>query len=268
AAGVGSKHHLVLSGWSTCWGEVNLRLQISCGMMVHSCSGLSLGTSLVWNLQVFCGFKSHTSSGTSNKEVMVLSWHSSGPSSVTQPAPQISMGSFSHLVSPTNLPGCFSTGLVDGTALLGSLTIADLLQRTVTFLHLLLNGLLLEGDLAGLFKVLFTNLLLGGFELCYIGVVTFFHIFVRAFKNGILLQSLDSLFVLHATKSGLGVRLAIAKIHSTTLDAILSPLAVKWIDSIGHCQGDNRKDDNKGLKKTCVVSSVSYFLVYNEIEGY
>ena len=35
---------------------------------------------------------------------MVLSWHSSGPSSVTQPAPQISTGNFSQAVSPTNLP--------------------------------------------------------------------------------------------------------------------------------------------------------------------
>ena len=37
-----------------------------------------------------------------------LSWHSSGCSSVTHPAPQISTGNFSHFVSPTNLPGCFS----------------------------------------------------------------------------------------------------------------------------------------------------------------
>merc|ERR1712061_597158 len=74
--------------------------------------GFNLGTNLVWNLQVFCGFKSQTSSGTSIREVMVLSWHSSSPSVVTQPAPQISTGSFSQEVSPTNLPGCFSTYLV------------------------------------------------------------------------------------------------------------------------------------------------------------
>ena len=31
------------------------------------------------------------------------------PPQSTQPAPQISTGSFSQLVSPTNFPGCFST---------------------------------------------------------------------------------------------------------------------------------------------------------------
>ena len=41
-----------------------------------------------------------------------LLWHSSGCSSVTHPAPQISTGNFSHLVSPTNLPCCFSMYLV------------------------------------------------------------------------------------------------------------------------------------------------------------
>ena len=37
----------------------------------------------------FCGLRSHTSSGTSTVLVTFLSWHSSGPSSVTHPAPQI-----------------------------------------------------------------------------------------------------------------------------------------------------------------------------------
>merc|ERR1719410_1485821 len=112
AAGVGSRHHLVSRGLSTCWGWVNFRVQVSLGTMVHWCSGFSLGTSLVTNLQVFCGLRSHTSSGTSTRLAMTLSWHSSGPSSKVQPAPQISMGSFSQAVSPTNLPGCFSTYLV------------------------------------------------------------------------------------------------------------------------------------------------------------
>ena len=101
---MGSKHHLVLRGFSTSLGEENLRWQTSLGMMVHSWAGFNLGTNLVWNLQVFWGFKSQTSSGTSIREVMVLSWHSSSPSVVTQPAPQISTGNFSQEVSPTNLP--------------------------------------------------------------------------------------------------------------------------------------------------------------------
>merc|ERR1719278_2449443 len=45
--------------------------------MVHWCSGLSLGTSLVMNRQVFWGLRSQTSSGTSTSEAITLSWHSS-----------------------------------------------------------------------------------------------------------------------------------------------------------------------------------------------
>merc|ERR1712117_572603 len=112
AAGVGSRHHFVNRGLSTCCGWVNLRVQVSLGTMVHWCSGFSLGTSLVMNLHVFWGFKSQTSSGTSTREAITLSLHSSGPSSNVQPAPQISIGSFSQEVSPTNLPGCFSTYFV------------------------------------------------------------------------------------------------------------------------------------------------------------
>ena len=104
SASVGSRHHLVMRGFSTGLGLLNLRLQTSLGMMVHSWAGFKLGTNLVSNLQVFCGFKSQTSSGISTREVTVLSWHSSAPSSATQPAPQISTGNFSQEVSPTNLP--------------------------------------------------------------------------------------------------------------------------------------------------------------------
>eukprot|EP00095_Tigriopus_kingsejongensis_P000844 maker-scaffold546_size140615-snap-gene-0.27 protein:Tk00844 transcript:maker-scaffold546_size140615-snap-gene-0.27-mRNA-1 annotation:"anthranilate phosphoribosyltransferase" len=69
---LGSRHHLVFKGFSTCRGEVNFKLQISWGMMVHSCSGFSLGTNLVWKRQVFWGFRSHTSSGTSRREDGIL----------------------------------------------------------------------------------------------------------------------------------------------------------------------------------------------------
>ena len=103
-AGVSSRHHLVFRSLSTCFGVSNFKWHVSFGMMVHSCFGCSFGTNLVWNLQIFWGLKSQTSSGTSINDVTVLSWHSSGPVSVTHPAPQISTGSFSHLVSPTNLP--------------------------------------------------------------------------------------------------------------------------------------------------------------------
>merc|ERR1719400_688908 len=112
AAGVGSRHHLVCRGFGTWRGWLNLRMQVSLGTMVHWWTGDSLGTSFVTNLHVFCGLRSQDSSGTSTTLAMTLSWHSSTPSSMTQPAPQISTGSFSQAVSPTNLPGCFSTYFV------------------------------------------------------------------------------------------------------------------------------------------------------------
>jgi hypothetical protein len=50
--------------------------------------------------------------------------------------------------------------LVDGLALLGAAAVADLLDGLVALLHGLVEGLLLEGDLARLFKVLLANLFL------------------------------------------------------------------------------------------------------------
>merc|ERR1711892_38871 len=41
------------------------------------------------------------------------SWHSSAPSVISQPSPQISTGIFVHLVSPINFPGLSSTLLVE-----------------------------------------------------------------------------------------------------------------------------------------------------------
>ena len=55
ATGVASRHHFVNSGLFTSAGLLNLRAQVSCGIMVHSWLGFSLGTSLVWNWQVFWG---------------------------------------------------------------------------------------------------------------------------------------------------------------------------------------------------------------------
>ena len=50
----------------------------SCGIVVHSCFGFSLGTSFVCSRQVFWGLRSQTSSGISTNAVISLSWHSSG----------------------------------------------------------------------------------------------------------------------------------------------------------------------------------------------
>ena len=97
-----------LVAWTRFTGSkrlVYLLLFFTClGTSEHSCFGLRLGTSLVANRHVFCGLRSHTSSGTSVTTSLVLSWHSSGPSCVVHPAPQISKGIFSQEVSPTYLP--------------------------------------------------------------------------------------------------------------------------------------------------------------------
>jgi len=108
-----SRHHSDLRGFSVLLGWVNLRVQVSWGTVVHSSLGFRLGTSLVTRRQVFWGLRSQVSSGTSTSVSTVLSWHSSGPSSVTHPEPQILRGSFSHLVSPTNLPGPWAMYLVE-----------------------------------------------------------------------------------------------------------------------------------------------------------
>jgi len=70
---------------------------------------------------------------------------------------------------------------------------------------LLLDGLLLESDLAGLLKVLLADLLLSRVELCDVSVVALFHVLVCALKDGVLLQSRDSLLSLDTAKTGVRV---------------------------------------------------------------
>ena len=60
------------------------------------------------------------------------------------------------------------------------MAIAGLDQRPVAFLDILLDGLLLKSDLAGLLKVLLADLLLTGLELGDVGVVTLLDILVGA----------------------------------------------------------------------------------------
>ena len=45
--GESSWHHSEMSGFCSLRGGVNLRLHVSCGMTVHSCTGFRLGASLV-----------------------------------------------------------------------------------------------------------------------------------------------------------------------------------------------------------------------------
>ena len=120
-----------------------------------------------------------------------------------------------------NVPG--GTGrLIDSTALLRALAIAHLLEGPVALLHILFNSLLLEGDLTALFKVLLANFLLGGVELCDIGVMALLNILVVALKNGILLQGLDNLLVLDTAVASLGISDTVAEVNTSSLDIALS----------------------------------------------
>ena len=89
--------YLVLNFRFSCLGWVKVSWQVSVGIKVHCGTGFSFGTSLVTNLHTFWGFRSQVSSGTSTNDVTTLLWHTSWPSLVMQPAPQISIGNFSHL---------------------------------------------------------------------------------------------------------------------------------------------------------------------------
>lgn len=148
-------------------------------------------------------------------------------------------------------------GFIDGTALLGALAVADLLEGLVALLDRLLDSLLLEGDLAGLLEVLVADLLLGGGELCDVGVVALLHVLVGALQDGVLLDGLHGLLLLHAAEAGLGVVLAATKVDSslhlslTTLAAFtrrlasLGPAAAALAtDLVGGGQGDNGQQNN------------------------
>jgi len=104
---------------------------------------------------------------------------------------------------------------VDSSALLRALTIANLLEWPVAFLDGLIESLLLEGDLTSLLEVLLANLLLSRRELCDIGVVTLLNILVCAFKDGVLLDGLDGLFLLNTAESSLGIILAGTEVYSS-----------------------------------------------------
>jgi len=105
--------------------------------------------------------------------------------------------------------------LVNGSALFWTLSVANLLQGLVALLDGFVNSLLLEGDLAGLFKVLLADLLLSWSELRHISVVALFDILVGALKNGILLQGLDSFLLLHAAETSFGVIDATAEVNAS-----------------------------------------------------
>jgi len=104
--------------------------------------------------------------------------------------------------------------LVNGSALFWTLSVANLLQGLVALLDGFVNSLLLEGDLAGLFKVLLAHFLLSWSELRDISVVALFNTFVGALENGVLFQCLDGGFFFDTAQSSLWVVLTVAKVHS------------------------------------------------------
>jgi len=72
-------------------------------------------------------------------------------------------------------------GFINSPTLFRALTVAHLLGGTVALAYCLIIGLLLEGDLALLLKVLLAHLLLGWGELCDVGVVALLNILVGTF---------------------------------------------------------------------------------------
>jgi hypothetical protein len=146
-------------------------------------------------------------------------------------------------------------GLVHCPALFWALTVTDLLQRLIALSHCFIQRLLLEGDLTGLLKVLFTHLLLGSNELRNIGVMALFHILVCALKNGILLKRRDRLVLFNAAVSRVGICLAAGKVNSAidsslllaslSAEAVAEAVAVSMVvavvvDAVGRRQGGAR----------------------------
>merc|ERR1719264_711536 len=103
-------------------------------------------------------------------------------------------------------------GLVHRPALLGSLTVANLLNWLVALFHCLIVSLLLECDRALLLKVLLADFLLAGGELGDIGVVALLHVLVGALQDRLLLQAGHRLLLLDAAEAGLWIFLAAAEV--------------------------------------------------------
>ena len=104
---------------------------------------------------------------------------------------------------------------INGPTFLRALSIADLFQRLVALPDGLIKGLLFESDLARFLKVLLADLLLSGGELCDVGVVALFDIFMGAFQDGVFLDGLDGLLLLDTAKASLGVVHAAAEVDSS-----------------------------------------------------
>ena len=114
--------------------------------------------------------------------------------------------------------------LVDSLALLGSATVANLLDGLVAFLHGLVESLLLESDLARLFEVFFADFLLGSVELGQVGVVALLDVLVGALQDWVLLQRRNFLVFFNAAKARVRVGLASREVDAT-LNFAVTPLS-------------------------------------------
>ena len=153
---------------------------------------------------------------------------------------------------------------VDSAALSWSLAIANFFQGSVALLHTFFDGLLFEGDLTGLLKVLFAHFFLSGGELCDIGVVAFLHILVGTLKDGILLQRGDGLIFFNTTETGLGIVHTTAEVN-TSLDAIAC-LSHSTSRSISGSIGSGGQKDNDKKLETLIQVSLKFTYDQNMIK--
>ena len=118
-----------------------------------------------------------------------------------------------------------ASALVDSLALLGAAAVAELFDRLVAFLHSLVEGLLLEGDLTSFLEVFFAHFLLGRVELRDVGVVALLDVLVGALQDRVLLERGDLLVLLDAAEPGVGVVLATREVDpALNLFVVLSAL--------------------------------------------
>ena len=91
--------YLKVTGFFMIFGSSNLRWHTSFGISLQTCWGTRWGTRLVTSRHWVEGCKSHTSSGFTTVELIVLSWHSFSPGTISQKSgAQIFLGTFSHHV--------------------------------------------------------------------------------------------------------------------------------------------------------------------------
>lgn len=128
---------------------------------------------------------------------------------------------------------CRASTLVDGLALLRAVAVANLFDRFVAFLHRLVEGLLLEGDLARFLKVLFAHFFLGGVELREVGVVALLDVLVGALQDRILLERGDLLVFFDAAEAGVRIVLTAGEVDPALDFVVVLPAGTASWGQIG-----------------------------------